>query len=166
MQTKGPIKRILLYVDGSEECIAAAQFGIALARSIGAEIRAIYVVNVTLLKELTKARIFVKIEQMDYEQDLEQDGERYLNYVAKLGRAKGIEIKTELIKGVVNKEVVHKIDEWDVDLLIMGELDPILSRTNTYHDEAELVIRKAKCSVLIVKNAEKVEQIYNAIEVT
>ncbi len=160
----GPVRKILLHVDGSEECITAAQYGIALSKATGAELRAIYVVNVSLLKELTKARIFVKIEEMDYEQDLEQDGKRYLNYIIELGRAKGVDIQGELVKGVVNKEVVDKIQEWNVDLLLMGELEPILSRTDAFHDEAELIFRKAKCSVLFVKNAQEVEQLYNSLE--
>jgi len=160
----GPVKKILLYVDGSEECIAAAQYGIVLAKSTGAELLALYVVNVSLLDELVKAKIFVKIEEMDYEHDLEQDGKRYLNYISELARTKGVEIKTELIKGVVNKEVVAKVDEWGVDLLVMGELEPVLSRTDTFHDEAELIFRKVKCTVLVVKDAGRVERIYNGIE--
>ena len=158
------VRKILLYVDGSEECVAAAQYGIALAKSGGAELTALYVVNVSLLKELTKARIFVKIEEMDYEHDLEQDGKRYLNYISELARVKGVELKTELIKGVVNKEVVEKADTWGADLLVMGELNPVLSRTDTFHDEAELIFRKVKCSVLVVKNPDHAERIYNAID--
>ncbi|MFH1943303.1 MAG: universal stress protein [bacterium] len=158
------VRKILLYVDGSEECVAAAQYGIALAKSGGAELTALYVVNVSLLKELTKARIFVKIEEMDYEHDLEQDGKRYLNYISELARAKGVELKTELIKGVVNREVVEKADTWGADLLVMGELNPVLSRTDTFHDEAELIFRKVKCSVLVVKDPDRAERIYNAID--
>jgi nucleotide-binding universal stress UspA family protein len=164
MLSEEPIKKILLYVDGSEECITAAQYGIVLAKNTKAELTALYVVNVSLLEELVKARIFVKIEEMDYEHDLEQDGKRYLNYISELARSKGLEIKTELIKGVVNKEVIQKVEEWGADLLVMGELGPLLSRTDAFHDEAELVFRKAKCSVLVVKNASRVERIYNATE--
>ena len=160
----GPVRRILLYVDGSEECIAAAQYGIALAKRTGAELMALYVVNVSLLEELVKAKIFVKIEEMDYAQDLEQDGKRYLNYISEMARVKGVEIKTELVKGVVNKEVTEKVEEWGIDLLVVGELEPVFSRKDTYHDEAELIFRKAKCSVLVVKDADKVEKIYNALE--
>ena len=164
MAHSGLIKRILLYVDGSEECVTAAQYAIALAKEINAELKALYVVNISLLKELLKAKIFVKIEEMDYEQDLTQDGERYLNYISELARNKGVDIKTELVKGVVNKEVIKKIEEWNVDLLVMGELEPVLSRTDTFHREAELIFRKAKCSVLIVKDANRVERIYNTME--
>jgi len=163
MAAGGTIRRILLYVDGSEECIAAAQYGIMLAKHVNAELMALYVVNVSMLEELVKAKIFVKIEEMDYEQDLEQDGKRYLNYITELGNSKGVTIKTELTKGVVNRVVAEKITEWDIDLMIMGELEPILSRRDTYHDEAELVFRKAGCSVLVAKDANRIEQIFNAL---
>ena len=164
MTTVEPVKKILLYIDGSEECIAAAQYGIALAKRTGAELTAVYVVNVSMLQELTKARIFVKIEEMDYEQDLEQDGKRYLNYISEMARAKDVPLRAELVKGVVNKEVVRIIDEWDIDLLLMGELEPVLSRTDTYHDEAELIFRKARCSVLVVKDIDRIEHLFEAME--
>jgi nucleotide-binding universal stress UspA family protein len=164
MQKDGLIKKILLYIDGSEECIAAAQYGIVLAKVLKAELVALYVVNVSLLKELVKAKIFVKIEEMDYEQDLSQDGQRYLNYITELARAKGVPIKTEIVKGVVNKEVVQKVDELGIDLLVMGELEQLLSRTDSFHDEGELIFRKASCTILVVKDPNRVESIYNAIE--
>jgi nucleotide-binding universal stress UspA family protein len=164
MSQGGPIKKILIYVDGSEECILASQYAIALAKYSEAELIALYVVNISLLEELVKARIFVKIEEMDYQQDLEQDGKRYLNYISELAKAKGVEIKTELVKGVVNKEVIQKTEEWGIDLLVMGELEPILSRSDSYHNESELIFRKAKCSVLVVKNPHIVENIYNVLQ--
>ena len=164
MLPEGPINKVLVFIDGSEGCVTASQYSIALSRKTGAEVIALYVVNVHLLEELVKARIFVKIEELDYELDLEQDGKRYLNYIAKLAKSKSVDIRTELAKGVVNKVVVDKVQELGVDLLVMGEMDPVLSRTDTFHDEVELILRKAKCSVLIVKNADHVERIYNALE--
>jgi nucleotide-binding universal stress UspA family protein len=165
MAGEEPIKRILLYVDGSEECITAAQYSIALTKFLNAELFALYVVNVSLLRELTKARIFVKIEEMDYEQDLEQDGKRYLRYISELAKSKNLELKTELVKGVVNKVVLEKIEEVKADLLVIGELAPILSRAEQHYDELELIFRKAKCSVLVVKNPDAVERIFNHISI-
>lgn len=164
MLEKGPIKKILLYVDGTEECVTAAQYGIALAKQHHAKLMAIYCVNISLLEELVKARIFVKIEEMDYQQDLEQDGKRYLNYITEMAKAKQVEIHSELTKGVVNKVVTDYIDQEGIDLLVMGELDPMLSRKESFHDESELIFRKAKCSVLIVKDPDHAEDVYNHIE--
>lgn len=161
---KSPIERIMLYVDSSEECITAAQYGIGLAKSLNAALMAVYVVDVEVLSDLVKAKIFVKIEEMDYENNLEEDGRRYLNYISELGLKKGVEIETFLVKGIVNKEVIKKIEELNVDLLIMGELEPIRSRTDSFHDEAELIFRKSNCSVLVVKDEERTERMYNQIE--
>lgn len=163
MSIQSPIQKILLYVDGTEECISAGQYAIALAHQLDAELIAVYCVNISLLEELTKARIFVKIEEMDYQQDLEQDGKRYLNYISEMARAKGLSIRTELTKGVVNKEITNMIGAEKVDLLVMGELEQVMSRTDTYHDEAELIFRKAKCSVMVIKDAIRAENVYNNI---
>ena len=81
-----------------------------------------------------------------------------------MARSKGVEIQTHLVRGVVNKEVISRIEEWQIDLLVMGELDPILSRTDAFHDEAELIFRKAKCSVLVVKDADLVERMYKKLD--
>ncbi len=164
MGTNGLIEKIMLYVDSSEGCITAAQYGIGLAKYTGAKLIAVYVVDVGVLSDLVKAKIFVKIEEMDYENDLEEDGRRYLNYISELGLKKGVDIETCLVKGVVNKEITKKINELNVDLVIMGELEPIQSRTDSFHDEAELIFRKSSCSVLVVKDEERTERMYDQIE--
>lgn len=100
---------------------------------------------------------------MDYQQDLEQDGKRYLHYITEMAKAKDVKLDTELIKGVVNKEVVQKVDLWGADLLIMGELGEMQSRTDTFHNESELILRKAKCSVLMVKNPDEIEKMFESL---
>ncbi|RKY81494.1 universal stress protein [candidate division KSB1 bacterium] len=158
-----PVKKILIYVDGSEECITAAQYAIVLAKNFGAELYAMYVVNESILKELLKANIFIKAEEMDYEHDLVQDGKRYLHYISELAKEKGINTEIKLEKGVVNKVVTDYIKSLDIDLVVLGELEEFTSRSDSFHDETELILRKAQCSVLIVKDPDKVEQIYNSI---
>jgi nucleotide-binding universal stress UspA family protein len=164
MAVDGLTRNMLVYVDGSEECIAAAQAAIIMAKKHSANLFALYVVNVSLLEELLKARILVKLEEMDYRQDLERDGRRYLHYVAELARKKGVEMHTELVKGVVNREVVKYIQEKGIDLLFMGEFETIRSAKDTHYDEAAWIFRKAECSILIVKQTDKIERIYNNLE--
>jgi len=158
-----PVQKILLYVDGSEECITAAQYAIVLAKEYKAELVAMYVVNESMLKELLKANIFIKAEEMDYEHDLMQDGERYLRYISQLAQDKGLTIETRIEKGVVNKIVVDAISELQADLIVLGELEEFLSRSDSFHDENELICRKAGCSVVIVKDPDRVESLYNMI---
>jgi len=60
-----PFAKILVYVDGSESSMTAAQFAIILAKSHGSKLKAIYVVNDNLLTELLGAKVFVQVEKMD-----------------------------------------------------------------------------------------------------
>jgi nucleotide-binding universal stress UspA family protein len=69
-----------------------------------------------------------------------------------------------LLKGVVSHEIVRKVEEWCVDLLVLGELGPVSSRADAFLKESDRILRNAKCSVIVVKNAERVERIYNSLE--
>jgi len=156
-----PLQTILLYIDGSESSITAAQLSIAMAKTYGSRLRVIYVVNENLLTELLKAKVFVQIEKMDYERDLEEDGKRYLNYVVKLADRKGLKIETVLRKGVVHEEVAGEAEESGADLLVQGELGEVLSLRDSFYEEGERILRKVKCPVLVVRGSDRIERIFD-----
>jgi len=156
----GPFNRILLYIDGSESSITAAQMAIAMAKSYDANLKVIYVVNENLLNELLKAKIFVQVEKMDYERDLEEDGKRYLNYIVKLADKKGLKIETVLRKGLVHEEVAIEVEEYGADVLIQGELGEVLSLRDSFYEEGERILRKSKCCVLIVRGRDKIDKVF------
>ncbi len=159
-----PIQRIMVYIDGSEQSIIAAQYAICLAASSGAELIACYIVNTTALEDLLRARIFLQDEQAEYGHDMEADAERYLNYVSELAARKGVTATRKSGRGSVHKEIVDAVREYDVDLLVIGELSPIRSRRDEFYDEAERAMRAAPCSVLIVKNEDRVCEMYESVE--
>ena len=163
MSTVNPLQRILLYIDGSESSILAAQMAIAMCKRYHSSLRVIYVVNENLLSELLKAKVFVQMEKMDYERDLEEDGKRYLNYIVKLADRKGLTIETVLKKGVVHEEVAREVDEHGSDLLVQGELGEVLSLRDSFYEEGERILRKVKCPVMVVRNRKRVEQIYDEL---
>jgi nucleotide-binding universal stress UspA family protein len=160
---EGPIQRILVYVDGTEGSITAAQYAICLARWYRAELAALYVVNTRALGELLKARIFVKAEQEEYRQDLEQDAQRYLNHVRSLARKKGLAIETASASGTVHQEIKSYVLQNRIDLLVMGELSTVRSRRDELYDEAERALRSVPCSVLVVKDEDRVFQLYDSL---
>ena len=47
-----PIKKILLYIDGTEQSITAAQFALCLTRFTGASLTVFYVINTKALDDL------------------------------------------------------------------------------------------------------------------
>jgi nucleotide-binding universal stress UspA family protein len=159
-----PISKIMVYINGTEESITAAQYALTLAASTGATLKVFYVVNTKALNDLVTARIFLKEEQMEYEHDLQADAERYLNHVKDLARTKGITIETESATGNVHQEIVNRVREEDIDLLIIGELSHIRSRRDEFYDESERAMRAVPCSVLIVKDEERVWELYNSLE--
>lgn len=163
MNDVNPLQRILLYIDGSESSILAAQMAIAMCKKYRSDLRVIYVVNENLLSELLKAKVFVQMEKMDYERDLEEDGKRYLNYIVKLADRKGLEIETVLKKGVVHEEVVREVEEHGSDLLVQGELGEVLSLRDSFYEEGERILRKVKCPVMVVRNRDRVERIYDEL---
>ena len=151
---------MLVYIDGTEETIAAAQYAIALSSSIGAKLTALYIVNTRALDDLVKSKIFLKAEQEEYKHDLEKDAERYLNHVRKLAREKGVAINTLKASGSVLTEIKKTIDELEINLLVIGELSHIRSRRDEAYNEAERAMRSVTCPVLIVKNTEEVWNLF------
>ncbi|MBN2738128.1 MAG: universal stress protein [Spirochaetales bacterium] len=160
---KGPIRKILVYIDGTEQSITAAQYAILLSHATGAELTALYVVNTRALNDLVNARIFLEIEQEEYQRDLESDAERYLKHVKSLGLEKGISIETDKRSGTVHQEIKNAISEKEIDLLIIGELSRIRSRKDEFYNESDRAMRNAHCSVLIVKDEERVIDLFEEI---
>ncbi|MHC4433223.1 MAG: universal stress protein [Planctomycetota bacterium] len=159
-----PIRKIMVYVDGTEQSITAAQYAICLASFSNAQLIAHYVVNTRAMEDLLRARIFLKDEQVEYEHDMEADAERYLNHVNELAVQKGVTIEKRHSKGNVHKEIVKAVAEDDVDLLVIGELSRIRSRRDEFYDEAERAMRNVGCSVLIVKDEDKVWEMYQSLK--
>jgi nucleotide-binding universal stress UspA family protein len=153
----------MVHVDGTEQSVTAAQYAICLASFTGAELIAHYVINVKAVEDLLRARIFLQDEQVEYEHDMEADAERYLSYVSELGIKKGVSVVKKCSKGSVHKEIADSVKEDEVDLLVIGELSRIRSRRDEFYDENERAMRAVGCSVLIVKDEDKVWEMYQSL---
>jgi len=156
------LRKIMVYIDGSEQSITAAQYAICLASYSGAELIAYYVINTKAMEDLLKARIFLRDEQMEYERDMEADARRYLNYVKDLGLKKNVAVVTKHSSGSVHQILTDAVREEKADLLVIGELARIRSRRDEFYDETERAMRSAPCSVLIVKDEERVAEMYES----
>lgn len=153
-------RNVLVVVNGSESSIQAAKYGILMAKLYRCSLRAVYVVDTATLKQLTLSKFFIAEESSEYEASLTADGERYLRYVAELGKAKGIKIETEVRKGSVWTEVVAAASASKTDLILLG------GREETGSDRYDIlsaayrdILVNADCSVLLVRE-KMVEQLY------
>ena len=160
----GPAQNILVYIDGSEESISASMYAIALAKTTGAKLTAVYVVNTRALNDLVAARIFLEVEQEEYHRDLDADAERYLKHVRKLAEEKGVALKTMKISGTVHREVKNTIKKENIDLLVLGGVGQIRSRRDEFLNETERAMRNAPCPVLIVKDEDMIWDMFETLE--
>lgn len=158
----GPIRKILSYVDGTEESVTAAQYAILLAKATGAELTVAYIVNTRALTDLVRSHIFLEDEQAEYQRDIEADAERYLNHVRTLAREKGVAVEVLKERGNVHQILKSVVDDSGFDLLVIGELARIRSRRDEFYDEAERAMRSVSCSVLIVKDEDRVYDLFDA----
>ena len=156
----GLIRNILVYIDGTEESVAAAQYAVLLAEFTKAHIKALYVINTRALNDLVKTRIFLKEEQAEYQRDIELDADKYLQHVQELGRSRGMTVDVIKGSGSVHQEIKRITREHDIDLLVMGKISRIRSRRDEIYDEAERAMRSVNCSVLIVKDEDRVWDLF------
>jgi len=159
----GPIKKILVTIAGAEISILTAKYAICMAKSLGSELYVQYVMNTKALENLLRAKVFVAIEEVEYEKELEEQGSRYLANIKKLAEEKDVDVFTVFSKGIIHDEVVKKANELGIDMLVMGELKEISSRKDSFYDEGERIFREAGCPVLVVKGKDNIEQMYDAL---
>lgn len=154
------IKNILVSVSGSYDSLIAAKYAICLAKVMQAKLFVIYVINVKVLGELLKSRIFVEAEARVYERDLNDQGKVFLERVKKMAESKTVVCETFLQSGAVSDEVINKVNNLAIDILVMGELKDLTSRSDVFYEEGERIFRNASCSVLMVRNQAMVEALY------
>ena len=154
------VRNVMVYIDGTEQSVTAAQYAILLCGQTGASLTAVYVVNTRALSDLVKTHIFLEIEQDEYRTDLEADAERYLKHVRKLAERKGVSVETVKCSGTVHEVIKAEIAKRGIDLLVLGEISRIRSRRDEFFDESERAMRNAPCAVLMVKDEDRVWELY------
>ncbi|MDR1950356.1 MAG: universal stress protein [Spirochaetaceae bacterium] len=150
---------IVVVITGSDASILAAKYAIIMARQYHCRLSAVYVVDTATIRQLTLSKIFIQEESQEYERGLEANGERYLSFVEELARAKGVKVEREIRRGAVYTEILKVADEKKADLIILGGWEKDRSaRDIISHSHREIMVN-AKCSVLLVKEA-NVDQLY------
>ncbi len=157
------IRKILVYVDGSGQSYAAVRMAIVLARSMHAELFALSVINTRALSDLVQAHIFLESEREEYRRDLEGDVDRHIKKVRELGRKKEVSIAAEIASGSVSAEIKNKVNQLGIDLLVLGEAPEVRSRRDEMSNETERAARMVSCSVLIAKNEDRIDEMYDAL---
>jgi nucleotide-binding universal stress UspA family protein len=83
--------------------------------------------------------------------------------VQSLARKKGLAVEVVSVSGAVQQEIKKYVQENEIDLLVIGELSHVRSRRDEFYNEAERAMRSVSCSVLIVKDEDRVWELYDTL---
>lgn len=138
-------KRILIPTDGSEYTKAAIKKGIALAKQMGAEVTAMYVVDQTSFINFPMDSTIVSVYSL-----LEKEGKDAIDFVVQEGEKAGIKVNTLIEEGSPSRKIVDASKNFD--LIVMGTLGRTGISKILLGSVAEKVIRFALCPVLVVRS--------------
>ncbi len=145
------ISNIVVAVSGSDASLSAARYGILLSKSYGCALTAVYVVDTATLRKLLLTRIFVEEESREYEESLNENGKRYLEFVAELGAGKKVRVNTELRTGAVSTEILRSAEEHHAELILLGGWEGHDVRRDSISLAHREILSQARTAVLVVK---------------
>ena len=112
-------QKIVVAINGSDQSLHAAMYAILLAKQYKCSLKAVYVVDTAALKFLSMSKFFLKTESQKYEENLLDDGKKYLEQIVTFAKIKGVKVETELRKGSPWSEILHAADDFDADLIFL-----------------------------------------------
>jgi len=142
------MKRILIATDGSEYTKEAVSTGLRLAKILGAEVTALYVIDQTSFVSFPIDSSIVSVYSL-----LENEGKRAVDEVKKEGEQQGIKVTPVVVEGSPTRKIVEMAA--DFDLVVIGTLGRSAISKLFMGSVAERVTRYAPCPVLVVRNRKR-----------
>jgi len=144
--------QILIPYDGSEEAEKGAVHGIELAAALGAEVTALYVID---LPGAPRA-MALRDDEEELREQYREYGEEALAELCEIADDHGVGCSTAIRTGSVSKEIVDYAEDEGVDAIVMGSayrgvVGSLLGGT------AEKVVRTAR--VPVITQRMKVEEV-------
>ncbi len=142
-----PFSCILVAVDGSNASLEAAQVAVRMASLHQLPVVALYVVDDRTVNEV--ASISQGAPEV-IRRNLEEQGWRCLELVARLAQNYGVE-PTRLVRyGVPHIQIASVAREYGVDLIVIGKASQGGARRSQVGRVTERVIEYVPCAVLVV----------------
>jgi len=138
------IKRILIATDGSEYTKEAVSKGLKLAKILGAEVTALYVIDQTSFVSFPMDSTIVSVYSL-----LENEGKRAVDEVKTEGDQMGVKVTPVVVEGSPTRKIVEMAA--DFDLVVMGTLGRSAISKLFMGSVAERVTRYAPCPVMVVR---------------
>jgi nucleotide-binding universal stress UspA family protein len=138
------IKKILIATDGSDYTKEAVSYGLWLAKEVGAEVTALYVIDQTSFVSFPMDSSIVSVYSL-----LENEGKRAVEEVKTDGEAMGVKVTPMVLEGSPTRKIVETAAGFD--LVVLGTLGRSALSKLFMGSVAERVTRFAPCPVLVVR---------------
>ena len=148
----------MIATDGSDCANLAIEKGMELARLSGGTVYAVYVMSTAYLTTMDSgAYSFVDINPYweRIREALKNQGQQAVNYIKKLGEAKGIKVESILLEGYPSDELIRYAEENKMDIVIMGTLGKSGIDRFILGSVTENILRHSKVPVMVVKEKYK-----------
>lgn len=144
--------RILLPTDGSDTAMTAVEHALELADRYGADLHALYVVDVNALNVALSTEQVGRIEGGDFEDvpAAEKRAREILDTVGERALERGVDWSEEIRVGPPHVEIVDCAEEWGADLIVMGSHGRGGVRRYVMGSVTERVVRSTTLPVLVV----------------
>ncbi|HUS75269.1 MAG TPA: universal stress protein [Methanothrix sp.] len=110
-------KRILIATDGSDKSKLAAEEGMELAKALGAQVTALYVVNEVIIASAVRQ---LGSERKDVEDRLKVAGEKAVDDIKAMGNKGGVSVDAIVRIGAPANAVIDTAGAEKADLIVMG----------------------------------------------
>ncbi len=137
--------KILCAVDGSRFSGIASSQAVALAKSMGAEVVGLYVVDSHLAMRLG-------VHYGEALREMQEEGWRTLNDFQGLAQENGVEFTYIMGGGNPKVEIVNEAEKQGADLIVIGSHGHSALERTLLGSVSDYVVRHAKCSVLVARD--------------
>jgi nucleotide-binding universal stress UspA family protein len=137
-------KKILIPTDGSEYTKTAIAKGLALAKSMDAEVTAMYVVDQTSFINFPMDSTIVSVYSL-----LEKEGKEAVDYIVAEGQKIGVKVTPVIEEGAPARKITEASKNFD--LIVMGTLGRTGVSKILLGSVAEKVVRYAQCPVMVIR---------------
>jgi nucleotide-binding universal stress UspA family protein len=144
------IRSILLPTDFSDCGNYALSFAASLARTFGASIICVHVIE-PMVPTVGYSGMTEPLPIADITDQLEYSAERELPKLAKREECAGLEVEEMIVHGEAASEIVRVAKERNVDLIVVSSHGRTGLGRILFGSTAEAVVRHASCPVLVVK---------------
>ena len=146
------LKKILYPTDFSESSLEALKYAISFARSSGAKLVLMHVVNEKIFSEGLSLPRLEAPEALG--QEMAAEAGRQLRMLIPADQRVGLDVEMVILNGMPFLEIIRYAKANNVDLIVIGTHGRSGVEHIIFGSTAEKVVRKAPCPVLTVRAAD------------